>query len=59
MVAMGQTTLDAPAMPFIAVETLTMDRGKDFLASRVAAEALGWSVVDAPPHSPAAKGLAS
>jgi hypothetical protein len=55
MVAMGQTTLDAPAMPFIAVETLTMDRGKDFLASRVAAEALGWSVVDAPPHSPTAK----
>jgi hypothetical protein len=52
---MGQTTHDAPAMPFIAVETLTMDRGKDFLASRAAAEALGWSVVDAPPHSPTAK----
>ena len=38
MIAMGQATPDAPAMPFIAVETLTMDRGKDFLASRAAAE---------------------
>lgn len=55
MVAMGQSSGDAPAMPFIAVETLTMDRGKDFLASRAAAEALGWSVIDAPPHSPTAK----
>ncbi|HNP56215.1 Mu transposase C-terminal domain-containing protein [Gordonia sp. UBA7599] len=55
MIAMGQATPDAPAMPFIAVETLTMDRGKDFLASRAAAEVLGWSVIDAPPHSPTAK----
>ncbi|GAB18411.1 putative transposase [Gordonia effusa NBRC 100432] len=55
MIAMGQATPEAPAMPFIAVETLTMDRGKDFLASRAAAEALGWSVIDAPPHSPTAK----
>lgn len=52
---MGQASRDAPAMPFISIETLTMDRGKDFLASRVAAEMLGWSVVDAPPHSPTAK----
>ena len=49
MIAMGQATPDAPAMPFIAVETLTMDRGKDFPASRAAAEVLGWSVIDAPP----------
>lgn len=55
MIAMGQAAGDAPAMPFISIETLTMDRGKDFLASRVAAEMLGWSVVDAPPHSPTAK----
>lgn len=55
MIAMGQATIDSPAMPFIAVETLTMDRGKDFLASRIAAETLGWSVIDAPPHSPTAK----
>lgn len=55
MIAMGQASMDAPAMPYIAVETLTMDRGKDFLASRAAAETLGWSVIDAPPHSPVAK----
>ncbi|SDU25169.1 Mu transposase C-terminal domain-containing protein [Gordonia westfalica] len=55
MIAMGQANSEAPAMPFIAVETLTMDRGKDFLASRAAAETLGWSVIDAPPHSPTAK----
>lgn len=55
MVAMGHASVEAPAMPYICIETLTMDRGKDFLAARSAAESLGWSVVDAPPHSPVAK----
>lgn len=55
MIAMGQAVPESASRPFIAIESLTMDRGKDFLAARAAAEQLGITVIDAPPHSPAAK----
>ena len=55
MMAMGQSVAESAPRPYIAIESLTMDRGKDFLAARAAAEQLGITVIDAPPHSPVAK----
>ena len=55
MVAMGQAAAESKARPFIAIETLTTDRGKDFLAVQALAEQLGINVIAAPPHSPVAK----
>lgn len=55
MIAMGQGLAESACRPYIAIESLTMDRGKDFLAARAAAEQLGITVIDAPPHSPVAK----
>lgn len=58
MLAADQRQAGAIAVPYIVPETITTDRGKDYLSETFmsACRHFGISVIAAPPHSPTYKG---
>jgi putative transposase len=59
MVLLDERQRAALAKPYIVPETITTDRGKDYLSANVmrACAMFGISLIQAPPHSPTAKGV--